>query len=268
MKYLLLIVCFVTSLIANNPVADSFHSQRDNNMIGDTIDNYCIHEYDTVKDTCNTLSNECPGCNSCTNSWPSLLLGSIAIILSLITLIDTKKQLNLSNQQVKNSNQQAESSNALAIESYNTFKIESERQYQMQQETLKAIVKQTDKLHSTKQKAEIVNHFSGCYSLLEMIFDYLLKHFGDIVRDTMEYNTFVFDILSLVVKDANAIQMLMAEQKEGNEEFLNALVVCSGLTSLQIHNQKDMDDLMERLALCKKAFENKKNDIDKEIEGK
>lgn len=268
MNHLLIIVCFVISLISSNPIIDSVHHSRSGDeTIVDTSTNYhvCNHDTGYVEVFCRTHSDECLGCKSCKNNWYNLGVGTVAVILALITLIVMKKQLKLSYQQVMDSNQQSKSSNKLAQESYNSFKTESERQHLMQQKTLNAIVKQTDKLHSTKQKSEIIDHFTGCYSLLEMMYDFLLKHFGDVVRDTKEYSVFVFDTLRPIVKDASAIKMLMSGQKEGNEEFLNALDICTGLTNLQIHNQKDMDELLERLAICKKAFENKKDDIDKEL---
>ncbi len=272
MNHLLLILSFIVSLITTNPIVDSSQLREKDETIGDSSVNYCV-KYDSIKlefenkgNTCQAIDKDCLTCESCCNNPLNLLFSLAEILIAIVGLIFIWKQLKQGYKQAEKSNQQSRASNELAQESYKSFKTESERQHKLQQETLKAIIEQTDKLYSTKQKSEIVDHFASCYSLVEIVYDYLLKHFGDVVRDTKEYSAFVFDTLRTVAKDAGAIQMLMGSEKFGNEDFSNALDICTGMMNLQINNQNDMDDLLERLAICKKAFENQKNAIDKELE--
>ncbi len=274
MNHLLLILSFIVSLITTNPIVDSSQWPVKGDTISDSNINYFENtdsiEYnvETEKDICQIVDTNCATCKTCSNSWLNLFLGIVAAVIALITLIVTQKQLKLSYQQAKNSNQQSESSNILAQKSYKSFMTESEKQYNLQQETLKTIVRQTDKIYATKKKSEIIDHFTNCYTLIETMYNYLKKHFGDALKDTKEFSDFVFESLRPVVKDASAIKMLMGEQNTISNEFSNALDICTNLMNLQINNQKDMDDLIEHLETCKKAFENQKHVFDKELKEK
>ena len=267
MNHLLLILSFIVSLITTNPTVDSARWQEKSETVGDSSVNYRVN-FDSIELEVENKSDikDCTVCESCCNNKFNLLTSLAEIFIAILGLIFIWKQLKQSYKQAEKSNQQSRASNELAKDSYKSFKTASENQHKLQQETLKAIVKQTDKLYSTKQKSEIVDHFASCYSLVEIVYDFLLKHFGDVVRDTKEYSEFVFDTLRTVAKDASAIQMLISGESFGNEEFSKALDICTGMMNLQINNQQDMDDLLEQLAICKKAFEKQKNAIDKELE--
>lgn len=181
--------------------------------------------------------------------WLPAILQFIAIIIAVITLHTSSKQMQKSNNQ--------------SIKTYNAFIKKSEKQFhaqqqvlRAQQQTIKEIREQSIRLEKRDQQIEMKKKFSVCYSLIWTIRDYVNDHFWDLLKRDDDYYTFLKDMLHPFVEAAIVLQLMPRSYYKNG--FVVVLDKCVHLHEVKITNLDDMDELVANVDIISKGLEDQK----------
>ncbi|MBP5664502.1 MAG: hypothetical protein J6X16_09585 [Bacteroidales bacterium] len=168
--------------------------------------------------------------------------GFIAVLIALIALC-------VNFIQSKKSSNQAE-------KTYDKFVTTSEKQFNIQTNTLETIKNQTEKIYSNNNKRDFIGYLSDCYTSIGLVGKYLKDNFSNIIWN-VQTNDYVFGLLQPAIKAATAMEITLSslEEFDNNEEFVNSVKLCAKLGEKEFINREDVELMIHQLEECKIVFE-------------